>query len=313
MRIALGSQMREMDRITIEEYGIPGVVLMENASWAVADKCAKRLKSCGGNKAVFVCGTGNNGGDGFAAARILKIRGFECVIFLAGNPEKIKGDALINYNAAVNMEIPIINDISQAEKLLSETDLIVDAIFGTGFSGEPRKASAQVIDKINNSGKYVISVDIASGVDSETGHASDICVQADETVSFCMAKLGNILYPGAEKCGRLNVADISIPYQVRESVGINISSLDFEEAKALLPVRHPRSNKGTYGKLFVIAGSHTMAGAAYLSSKSAYRTGCGLVYTCIPAECLNTMQTILPEAVAKPVESVDQEIEKPLS
>ena len=271
MKIALGSQMREMDRRSIEEYGIPGIVLMENASAAVAQKCAERLNATNGKTAVFVCGGGNNGGDGFASARLLTLKGYNSIIYFMCKEEKLKGDALINYNAAKKMGINIEKDINKADELFKSADVLVDAIFGTGFSGEPRSDAAEVINKVNNSGKYVISVDIASGVDSETGHVSQVCVNADETVSFCMAKVGNMLYPGAEKCGKLTVANISIPNAVRESMDININAFDFNEAKEILPKRKSRSNKGTYGKLFVMAGSKAMGGAAYLCSKSAYR------------------------------------------
>ena len=301
MKLALGSQMREMDRRSIEEYGIPGIVLMENASAAVAEKCAERLNATNCKTAVFVCGGGNNGGDGFAAARLLTLKGYNSIIYFMGKEEKLKGDAFINYNAAQKMGIYIEKDINKADELFKIADVLVDAIFGTGFSGEPRSDAAEVINKVNNSGKYVISVDIASGVDSETGHASQVCVNANETVSFCMAKVGNMLYPGAEKCGKLTVTNISIPNAVKESMDIKINAFDLNEAKEILPKRKSRSNKGTYGKLFVMAGSKAMGGAAYLCSKSAYRAGCGLVYACVPNECLGTIQSLLPEAVAKPL------------
>ena len=310
MKIALGSQMREMDRITTEEYGIPSIVLMENASTAVAEKCMEYLEKNHKRKALLVCGGGNNGGDGFAAARLLKVHGYDSKIFFCGKKEKLKGDALINYNAAVNIEIPVETDNKKLSELIEETDLVVDAVFGTGFSGEPREESAFVINKINEGNKYVISVDIASGVDSETGHISNVCVKADETVSFCMAKVGNILYPGAEKCGKLTVADISIPQQVKDTMDIKTEALDFAMAKELVPKRKPRSNKGTYGKLYVFAGSFSMGGAAVLCSKAAYKSGCGLVYSCVPEECLSTIQMLVPEAVAKPLKSFEGKLGK---
>ncbi len=303
MDIAFGYQMKEMDSITINNYGVSGIVLMENASMAVAQKCMEYLKKTGGKKAVFVCGTGNNGGDGFAAARILSANGFESNIILVGNSEKLKGDALINFKAAVNIGIEVF-DISKADYIIKKVDLVIDAIFGTGFSGEPRDIYKTAIEKINNSKKYIISVDIASGVNSDTGHAADTCVKADETVSFCMAKVGNILYPGAEKCGKLTIANISIPQQVKNKFK-TIKAIDTNMAEYLIPKRMPRSNKGTYGKLFVIAGSYSMGGAACLSAKAAYKTGCGVVYSVVPKECLQTVQNIVPEAVAKPVVSLE--------
>ena len=148
MKIALGSQMREMDRITTEEYGIPSIVLMENASTAVAEKCMEYLKKEQKKNTLVVCGGGNNGGDGFATARLLKVHGYDSKIFFCGKKEKLKGDALINYNAAVNIEIPVETDNEKLDELIKETDLVVDAVFGTGFSGEPREEAAFVINKI---------------------------------------------------------------------------------------------------------------------------------------------------------------------
>ena len=250
MDIAFGWQMREMDRKTIEEYGVLGIVLMENASMALSEVCADYLKSRGLKKAAIVCGAGNNGGDGFAAARLLTVRGYDVDVLLAGKEEKIKGDALINYNALLKMGIRVIKKIEDFENVISKADIVVDALFGTGFSGEVRAPYDSVIDIINGSGKYVVSVDMPSGVDSDTGKAASHSVAADETVTFALAKIGSILYPGAGNCGRLTVVGISIPKQVMEAAEIKIKALDFEEARALLPERKKRSNKGSYGRLF---------------------------------------------------------------
>ena len=305
MDIAFGWQMREMDRKTIEEYGVLGIVLMENASMALSEVCADYLKSRGLKKAAIVCGAGNNGGDGFAAARLLTVRGYDVDVLLAGKEEKIKGDALINYNALLKMGIRVIKKIEDFENVISKADIVVDALFGTGFSGEVRAPYDSVIDIINGSGKYVVSVDMPSGVDSDTGKAASHSVAADETVTFALAKIGSILYPGAENCGRLTVAGISIPKQVMEAAEIKIKALDFEEARALLPERKKRSNKGSYGRLFAFCGSKAMCGAAVLSVKSAYRAGCGLVYGCVPNECVDIIQNLVPEAVVKPMPSIN--------
>ncbi|MCI1959224.1 MAG: NAD(P)H-hydrate dehydratase [Clostridia bacterium] len=300
MKIAYGSQMREMDAKTSSEYLIPSIVLMENAAAAILDRCLE--KATPETRFLCVCGGGNNGGDGFAVARLLFIRGYSVAILFIGKEEKLKGDALINFKADEKIGIEIVKEDKTME-MLEKSDIVIDAVFGTGFSGVPREPQASVIKAMNESGKYIISVDIASGVDSQNGHASEFSVNADETVTFEMAKIGNILYPGAEKCGKLTVAKISIPQAVSESVDVRIEALTDSEAKKLLPARKKRSNKGTFGKLFVFAGSKNMFGAAFLCGKAAYETGCGLVYSCVVNENLERIQISLPEAVAKPVVS----------
>jgi len=303
MKIAYGSQMREMDAKTSEEYLIPSIVLMENAAGAVFEACLKKAEKK--TRFLCVCGGGNNGGDGFAVARLLYIKGISVAVLFLGKEEKLKGDALINFNAIKKIGVAICVDAEKTQEMLEKCDVVVDAIFGTGFSNEPREPQASVIRAINESGKYVISVDIASGVDSETGHASAFSVNADETVTFEMAKVGNVLYPGAQNCGKLTVAQISIPPAVSDSIDIKIEAIDDYEAGKLLPARKKRSNKGTYGKLYVFAGSKNMFGAAFLCCKAAYKTGCGLVYSCVVNENLERIQINLPEAVACPVQSVD--------
>lgn len=303
MKIAYGSQMREMDAKTSSEYLIPSIVLMENASMAVLERCLK--KASANTRFLCVCGGGNNGGDGFTVARLLFIRGFDVSVLFVGKEEKLKDDALINFRAAEKIGVKIVKDIDKTMEMLEKSDIVIDAVFGTGFSGIPREPQASVIKAINESGKYIISVDIASGVDSQNGHASEFSVSADETVTFELAKVGNILYPGAEKCGKLTVAKISIPKAVSDSINIKIEALTDYEAKEILPKRKKRSNKGTFGKLYAFAGSKNMFGAAFLCCKAAYETGCGLVYSCVVDENLERMQISLPEAVAKPVRSKD--------
>lgn len=305
MKVATGVQMHELDRITIEETGIPGIVLMENAAQEVSRACLSYLRTIKDPKVAVVCGGGNNGGDGFAVARILKGKGIQCEIFFTGNEDKLTGDALTNYRVAQKLNIPIQRDMENLQEIFQCKDVIVDGIFGTGFSGEPRTTVSEVINKINESGKYVISIDIPSGVHSDTGAVAMSAVKANETFTFALPKVGSIIYPGAQYCGKLTIADIGIPKENEEKVGINYHLLTEKEACQWMPVRKDRSNKGTFGKLYVVAASEGMAGAGVLCCKAAYRSGCGVVYACMPKKCCEIMHVLVPEAVARPIRDID--------
>lgn len=308
MKVASGAQMREMDSLTIEETGILGIVLMENASQAVAKVCLKYVNEFKNPKVAVVCGGGNNGGDGFAVARILKCNGVESRIIFIGNEEKLRQDAFVNFEIAKKFDIDIITDLNDVETIFEKQHVIVDGIFGTGFTGEPRNPAAGVIKKINQSGKHIISIDIPSGVNADTGTVAEVCIKADETVTFALPKIGTILYPGAKYCGKLTVADICIPNKNAEKAGVKFNLLTQNEACQWLPVRNAQSNKGTFGKLYVIAASEEMTGAGVLCCKAGYKSGCGLVYACMPKKCCDIMHILVPEAVAKPLKDVDGKV-----
>lgn len=297
MKAANAEKIRNSDRITIEKYGLPGIVLMENASSGAARVCLKELKDIKEPRVLVIAGKGNNGGDGYAAARLLKNKGVEAEIVVLGELEQIQGDAKINLDVAKKIGIPVTNDITDIEEKIKSADLVIDAIFGTGFKGKARSPQAEVIELINRFAKKVVSIDIPSGVNADNGHTEGSCVKADVTVTFALPKLGCLLYPGAENTGRLEVIDISIPAQVIDELDIKTNYLTFEEAKQMLPKRRPRSNKGTYGKLLVLAGSEKMSGAAYFAGKSAYKAGAGLVYIGTVFHRRKVIQTLIPEAI----------------
>lgn len=297
MKAANAEKIRNSDRITIEKYGLPGIVLMENASSGAARVCLKELKDIKEPHVLVIAGKGNNGGDGYASARLLKNKGVEAEIVVLGELEQIQGDAKINLDVAKKIGIPVTNDITDIEEKIKSADLVIDAIFGTGFKGKARSPQAEVIELINRFAKKVVSIDIPSGVNADNGHTEGSCVKADVTVTFALPKLGCLLYPGAENTGRLEVIDISIPAQVIDELDIKTNYLTFEEAKQMLPKRRPRSNKGTYGKLLVLAGSEKMSGAAYFAGKSAYKAGAGLVYIGTVFHRRKVIQTLIPEAI----------------
>lgn len=298
MKLPENAQMRKADEYTINTIGIPGIVLMEKAAEKIAFHISEELEKISGNNVLFICGKGNNGGDGFAAARILMGKGIYSEILLLSDKSQISGDAKTNLDVAENLGIKILglNNCDTAEKI-REFDLIADGIFGTGFSGEVKEPYKTVIDAINENAKYVLSIDIPSGVSGDTGEIAVTAVKADATVTLACPKPGLFLFPGRLNTGKLFTADIGIPDFVIHSLGARFNALTLSEANKILPKRKVRSHKGTYGKLFVIAGSETMTGAAYFTTKTAYETGAGLVYSCIPKDILPVIQTLIPEAV----------------
>ena len=301
MKVSNVSQMQLLDRMTIEETGIEGIMLMENASKAVFDVCKGYLNSICGKHAVIVCGVGNNGGDGFAIGRMLKNIDIQTKILFLGDKEKLKEDAYANYELAFNMGIEIEKNF--VENFFNDADIIIDAIFGTGFKGELRQLESSVIKAINESKKYVVSVDLPSGVNGDTGEVSSICIKANETVTFQLPKIGILLYPASDYCGKITTADISIPKENIDKINFKINVLTKQEASSFLPKRENRSNKGTFGKVVLLAGSAEMTGAGVFSAKSAYKSGCGLVYANMPEECRTVMNVLVPEAIFKTVDS----------
>lgn len=306
MYVVSPEQMKTLEKKAVERFKIPVILLMENAAAAVAALCLKRLKKAGQNTAVVLAGKGNNGGDGFAVARFLHNKGIEVEIVLIADSKEIKGDALTNLEIARSMGIGI-DTIEKAIEKISVNYLVIDAMIGTGLNAEIKEPLKGVIQAVNQLSDYCISIDIPSGVNGKTGKIMGTAVYADETVTLGLPKTGILLYPGAECTGKLHIADISIPQDIKVE-GMPMYCLTKEEAASLLPLRPQRSNKGTFGRLFVVAGSRNMAGAAVLACKSGYRAGAGVVYACAPKKIEKILQTLLPEAVEIPLEEEDGKV-----
>ncbi len=298
--------MREADRYAIEKLQIPGLLLMEAAARSVAERllqCCRREQSV-----LILCGMGNNGGDGFAIARMLKRQGLCVQVFLGGNPDDLKGDAKINYAMLEAYQIPVVlsEQIKQIGELLRQSDWIVDAIFGTGLDRQVQGFWARLIAEVNQVHRErkvkILAVDMPSGVQSDTGAVMGCAVEADETITFCRLKPGLLLFPGREHAGRVQVAEIGIPETAPALQKSSAFVLEPSDVKELLPKRVARSHKGTYGRLLMIAGSRSMTGAAILSGRAAYKMGVGLVDAAIPKEAVSVLQVNLPEAVTTPYE-----------
>lgn len=279
MFVADSIQMRNIDSRAMNKYGIPGVVLMENAAFLLLNKVKEMLD---GRKAVIACGGGNNGGDGFALSRLLYSEGYEVSVYCFGNKDKLKGDALVNYNIIQNMNMSVKDDIDLFREELKSDVLIVDALLGTGLSGEVREPMLMLINIINNSGREVLSVDIPSGISSDTGEILGAAVKAIETVTFCLPKYGHIVGEGRKHTGKLTLGGISIPQECVIEENIKTTVNDDRYPLNILRTREIDANKGTFGRVYIAAGSTNMPGAAAIAAKAALRAGAGLVTLVIP-------------------------------
>lgn len=309
MKACFASEMRAVDKAAEEIGGIPSIVLMENA----AAECVKALNEDFldlKNKRIAVfCGKGNNGGDGFAIARRLYQLGAEVTVYLVCGNE-FKGDAKTNFDIIkkMNVNIDVIYDTENLNYIIRASDIVIDAIYGTGIHGIVGGISYDVINEINENSKYTLSVDVPSGINSDSGEICGICAKADRTVTFAAYKVGMLLFPAADYVGRVTVADISIPDYIIEGQDIKINITDDELVRDNFPKRENNSQKGDYGKLLVIAGSEGMSGAAYLSSQSAVTAGSGLVTLVVPASINTAMEAKTTEVMTCPVEDISGHI-----
>ena len=289
--------MREMERAFLEGTGYPSILLMEHAAQAVVDALSAYAKA--GSRVLFVCGSGNNGGDGCAAARLWMQRGGQADVWLLKSPSQMKGDAGVNGCLLNSCGAPLNVLYSEAPEVPGDCAAIVDALYGTGLSRELDCAALSAVRRINESGLPVVSVDIPSGVDGATRQVLGDAVRARETVAFHRAKHGLLLYPGRAYAGKLTVADIGILPEWDGAQGIDV--LEEADACALLPVRPADGHKGTFGHVLSVAGSEGMAGAAALCARSALRAGAGLVTAACPFAALGTVQAQALCATAKVV------------
>lgn len=290
MKYAVNSKEAKLiDSYTINELKIPDAVLMERAAYETAAVMKKSITK--DDHILTVCGPGNNGGDGIAAGRILYLQGYHVAILFVGDENKASAGLKAQMEIAVNLGIPLENC-----NKLPEYNIIIDAIFGVGLSRPVIGEFEEIINKINEEDSTVFSVDIPSGISSDNGQVLNTAVRADHTITFGHQKLGLLLYPGAEYAGQITVADIGFPGIATEHANPGTFYYEKEDLKRL-PARNNYSNKGTFGKVLIIAGSKGMSGAACLSAKAAYRTGAGLVKVLTSKENRIIVQTSLPEAL----------------
>ncbi|HEY0590674.1 MAG TPA: NAD(P)H-hydrate dehydratase [Thermoanaerobaculia bacterium] len=280
MKILDSDQMRSIDRRATEEYGIASVVLMENAALAAADVVVERFPDAA--RAAVFCGTGNNGGDGFALARHLANRGLEVGIFLVGDRARIAGDALANLEACDRAGLAVApvdaaDGLERAVLFASRSDLVIDAIFGTGLQRPASGLHAEAILALNALEVPRLALDLPSGLDASTATVPGPAIEAAVTVTFAAPKIAHVFGPAAEYCGDVVVADISIPDAAVEAERVTLSLIEPGDAAALFQPRASETHKGTYGHVAVIAGSEGRSGAAILAARGAIRAGAGLV------------------------------------
>lgn len=280
MKILTSAQMRAIDRRAIEELGIQGIVLMENAALAVADAVTRHWPDAA--RIAIFCGTGNNGGDGFAVARHLHGRGLEPTIFLIGDRSRVSGDALANLGLADRIGVPIdfiegIDELERAVLAATRSDLVIDAIFGTGLTRAAEGVQGDAIVAISALDVPVLSIDVPSGLDASSPRPIGPAVEADVTVTFAAPKIAHVFAPASASCGEVVVADIGIPEAAIEAEKGMLSITSATDVEPLFVPRAAETHKGTYGHVAIIAGSEGRSGAAILAARGAIRTGAGLV------------------------------------
>lgn len=285
--------MQSLDTMTIHQIGIDALVLMERAALSVVEEIQKNLTI--NDRILVICGSGNNGGDGFAIARILLTQGCLVEAMFLGEEDKMTKEARKQMQIALNLGLSI-----RRETNFCEYNIIVDAIFGIGLNRPIDGECASMITKINEQKQraLILAVDIPSGISADSGQILGCAVCADVTVTFQEMKRGLLLYPGADYAGKVLVKDVGIvPFCPSDDQDEVYQYYEPEDIRRLLPRRYPYSNKGTYGKVLVIAGSESITGAAYLSAYAAYRMGVGLVKILTASAAIPILRTQLPEAL----------------
>ncbi|MCP3889669.1 MAG: NAD(P)H-hydrate dehydratase [Desulfobulbaceae bacterium] len=321
MKLPSSQEMLNLDRSAIEEYKIPGIVLMENAGLGTVLMAEKELGSCENSFAPIFVGPGNNGGDGLVIGRHLHQRGCQPIFFILINPDKLKGDAAVNLDIVKKLRLPyhIVDDVNRAGTipiLLKQFEsrglpcfAIFDAIFGIGLCREVTDHFADTINYINSpalKGKSpVISVDTPSGMDADTGEILGACVRADYTATYCCAKPGHYIHGSASWTGKLDVVDIGIPPEAIHNASISTELSTSKNVKnlSLLLRRKKASHKGSHGHLLLLGGTTGKTGAAILAARGALRSGAGLVTLATPMTLNPVFETTLPEVMTLPLQA----------
>jgi len=297
MKVVTAEQMRNIDLVTIEKYGIPSTVLMERAGLSVAEKVRELFDK---KKVIVLAGGGNNGGDGIAAARNLHNWGWHVRVLLMLREDKLSPDCLSQYRTAKHSGVSI-----EFRKVVTEKDLhgslVIDALLGTGINKDVTSFMADVIRFLNAADVKIIAVDIPSGISSDSGQIMGAAVQADYTVTFGLPKIGHILFPGADYSGQLFIEDIGFPEQLLSAESLDFETIEKNSASLLIPERPGYSHKGDYGHVLVIAGSQGKTGAALMTAKACLRTGAGLVTIGVPETLVDVFQSRVTEEMVLPL------------
>jgi len=312
MKLVSHAQMREMDRRTIQEIGLPGAVLMERAALGAVDALLDHFSSSEPDRVGILCGGGNNGGDGVAMARILHRRGVESDLTFLSSTDSVGGDAGTNLRIAerLGFDVRDFGDLEPDEVArnlgkLPPCDIWVDALLGTGLTGEVRGRYVPAVEFLEERSP-VFAVDIPSGIHGETGRVMGVAVEADATATFGGVKLGQALYPGRAHCGALYPVEIGIPEKIRRDVGFAAEWLDGDWAGAQLTPRPDVYHKGRSGRILAVAGSHEKTGAALLTARGALAGGAGLITVGTTAEVVERVAPAVPEVMAAELVARDE-------
>lgn len=311
MFVVTAEEMREIDRLTIQQYGVPSLTLMERAGEAIAQAILDRFGRLAKKGVLIVAGKGNNGGDGFVVARRLKQKRIACEVALLARKGDLSPDAAHNLRAFLKVKGKVTEidaeHLALLERRLAKNALVVDAILGTGMKSEVRGWFAEAITLMNASGRPIVAVDIPSGLDTDKGTPLGVAVQAEMTVALAYPKLGEVIYPGVKFVGELAVADIGIAAEAVATVAPGTELLDSETVGWLVPRRESDSHKGTYGHLLIVAGSRGKTGAAIMAARAAMRSGAGLVTLAAPRALNDILAGALLEVMTEPLRNNDAE------
>ena len=312
MKVFTAQQMRDFDRAAIENYGIPSLVLMENAALRVVEFLEAKFAPLSEKKIVILCGKGNNGGDGLAIARHLESSGAFVVVCLACEQEAFNGDASIQLGAfkfavdspTINLRLEEIN--ADNELFIDDPDIIIDALLGTGFKGELTEPNyVRALSYLSSEWCEKVAVDIPSGVDADNGVTAKNCSNPNYTITFAAPKRGFFARDGLDKSGEIWIGDIGASPTQMEETQTGVQTLDLELAQQLLPHRTQDAHKGDAGRALIVGGSFGMSGSICLASKAALASGAGLVSAALPEKVLPIFASSVLEAVAHPLPNDD--------
>ncbi len=309
MRVLNTDQMREADRRTIHEIGIPSIVLMENAGRQAVAAMEAAFEDLTLSRVAVLCGRGNNGGDGFVVARTLVQRGVDTSVFLIGSVSDVQGDARTNIEVLGRIGLTVVEITSAQEwelhfSEISECEVIVDAMLGTGFHGELTGLLQTVVADVNAIAVPVVAIDLPTGLSADAAEFDGVAIEASMTVTLAAPKIPLIFPPADSHAGDLVIADIGIPYPVIDDLGgPYLELLTRERMREIVPVRASDSHKGDFGRVLIVAGSRGRTGAAHLAAIGALRSGAGLVTVATPRSCAPIIASMAPEYMT---ESLDE-------
>ena len=305
MYLVTTEQMRQVDRKSIQELGIPEMVLMENAGKAIVEFLQEQFEELNKKSITIIAGTGNNGGDALVAARYLHCMGIAVKVFIYGERE-LSSSAQQNYEILSRLPVKIYwldseNSMHLFKVTVNYSDILLDGLLGTGINRDVSGRAEQIIDIVNRRSCIKVAIDIPSGLNGDNGEIWGRCLKADYTVALAQPKRGHMLSKGVKYCGKLVIKDIGIPEEIYEELGLNCQIIDDTYQQVWKEPRSRTSHKGTYGHLLAIGGSMGMSGAITLTAQAALRSGVGLVSCAVPDAVQVHVAVNVPEAMVQPM------------